>query len=64
VWLAHDPELDAPVAVKVLADNWAGHADVRRRFVDEALLLRRVDSDHVVRVYDIGTTPVHGRTSS
>ncbi len=27
------------------------------RFVDEARLLRRVDSDHVVRVYDIGTTP-------
>jgi hypothetical protein len=57
VWLAHDPELDAPVAVKVLADNWAGHADVRRRFVDEARLLRRVDSDHVVRVYDVGSTP-------
>lgn len=56
VWLAHDPELDAPVAVKVLADNWAGQEDVRRRFVDEARLLRRVDSDHVVRVYDIGTT--------
>jgi eukaryotic-like serine/threonine-protein kinase len=56
VWLAHDPELDAPVAVKVLADNWAGQADIRRRFVDEARLLRRVDSDHVVRVYDIGST--------
>ena len=56
VWLAHDPELDAPVAVKVLADNWAGHEDVRRRFIEEARLLRRVDSDHVVRVYDIGST--------
>ena len=56
VWLAHDPELDAPVAVKILADNWAGQEDIRRRFVDEARLLRRVDSDHVVRVYDIGST--------
>lgn len=56
VWLAHDPELDSPVAVKVLADNWAGQEDIRRRFVDEARLLRRVDSDHVVRVYDIGST--------
>jgi serine/threonine protein kinase len=45
VWLAHDPELDDGVAVKVLAENWAGQADVRRRFVDEARLLRRVDSD-------------------
>ncbi|HEY6797770.1 MAG TPA: protein kinase [Kineosporiaceae bacterium] len=57
VWLAHDPELDAPVAVKVLADNWAQDADVRRRFTDEARLLRRVDSDHLVRVYDVGELP-------
>jgi eukaryotic-like serine/threonine-protein kinase len=57
VWLAHDPELDAPVAVKILADNWAEHADVRRRFADEARLLRRVDNDLVVRVYDVGTLP-------
>jgi len=57
VWLAHDPELDAPVAVKLLADNWSHDADVRRRFTDEARLLRRVDSDHLVRVYDLGTLP-------
>ena len=50
VWLARDDELDSLVAVKVLADNWAGEADIRRRFVDEARLLRRVDSDRVVRV--------------
>lgn len=54
VWLARDPELDAPVAVKILADNWAGHPDVRRRFTDEGRLLRRVDNDLVVRVYDVG----------
>lgn len=54
VWQAWDPELESRVAVKVLADNWAGDADVRRRFTEEARLLRRVDSDHVVRVYDIG----------
>jgi hypothetical protein len=54
VWLAHDPELDSPVAVKILAENFAAHADVRRRFIDEARLLRRVDSDHLVRVYDVG----------
>jgi eukaryotic-like serine/threonine-protein kinase len=55
VWLARDPELDAHVAVKILADNWASHGDVRRRFADEARLLRRVDNDRVVRVYDVGT---------
>lgn len=57
VWLAHDPDLDDAVAVKVLAENWTAHAEIRRRFVDEARLLRRVDSDHLVRVYDIGELP-------
>jgi hypothetical protein len=57
VWLARDPELDAPVAVKILAENLAAHADLRRRFIDEARLLRRVDSDHLVRVYDVGELP-------
>ena len=54
VWLARDEELDGPVAVKVLADNWSGRVDVRERFVDEARMLRRADSDRVVRVHDIG----------
>ena len=54
VWLAHDPELDSPVAVKILAENLAVQADIRRRFADEARLLRRVDSDHLLRVYDVG----------
>ena len=57
VWLAHDDVLDGPVAVKVLADNWAGRADVRERFVEEARMLRRADSDRVVRVHDIGDLP-------
>jgi hypothetical protein len=57
VWRGYDAELDADVAVKVLAENWAGRADIRSRFVDEARLLRRADSDRVVRVHDIGTLP-------
>ena len=54
VWLADDEILDAPVAVKVMADNWAHHLDVRERFLEEARILRRTDSDRVVRVYDLG----------
>ncbi|KRB78405.1 hypothetical protein ASE01_03795 [Nocardioides sp. Root190] len=54
VWLYHDDELDSPVAVKALADNWAQREDVCERFLEEARILRRADSDHVVRVYDIG----------
>jgi hypothetical protein len=32
VWKEHHPELDAVVAVKVLADSWSVDADVRERF--------------------------------
>ncbi|MEU4039489.1 serine/threonine-protein kinase [Streptomyces collinus] len=57
VWLAHDDELDAPVAVKVLAENWAHRLDIRERFLSEARLLRRAGSGRVVQVYDIGELP-------
>ncbi|MEU7300436.1 serine/threonine-protein kinase [Streptomyces sp. NPDC007189] len=57
VWLAHDDELQAPVAVKVLADNWAHRLDIRDRFLSEARLLRRAGSSRVVQVYDIGELP-------
>ncbi|MFJ5303060.1 serine/threonine-protein kinase [Streptomyces sp. NPDC088350] len=57
VWLAHDDVLEAPVAVKVLADNWAHRLDIRERFLSEARLLRKADSNRVVQVYDIGELP-------
>lgn len=54
VWLGHDPLLDTPVAIKVLADNWSHDLRVRERFVDEARLLRRLDHERLVRVHAIG----------
>ncbi len=54
VWLAYDEQLDAPVAVKVLADNWTEDLQVRTRFIEEGRYLRRVESPHVVSVYDAG----------
>ncbi|WP_323794121.1 serine/threonine-protein kinase, partial [Nocardioides sp.] len=54
VWLAYDEQLDAPVAVKVLADNWTEDHQVRTRFIEEGRYLRRVESPHVVSVYDAG----------
>ncbi|WP_316767927.1 serine/threonine-protein kinase [Streptomyces sasae] len=57
VWLAHDDQLDASVAVKVLADNWSHRLDIHDRFLSEARLLRRADSKRVVQVYDIGELP-------
>ena len=59
VWLGHDDDLDVPVAVKVLAENWADNDDVRNRFLAEARILRRIRDPRLVQVYDIGT--VRGR---
>lgn len=55
VWLAYDPEFDLPVAIKVLADNWAADPDIRARFLSEARFLRRIRDRRVVHVYEIGT---------
>jgi hypothetical protein len=54
VWLAHDEQLDAEVAIKVLADNWGHDDSVRQRFLEEGRFLRRVESEHVVQVHDVG----------
>ncbi len=53
VWLARDEYLDDPVAIKVLADNWARDDDVRRRFIDEARIMRRIDHPRIVRVFTV-----------
>ncbi|QIK75065.1 serine/threonine-protein kinase [Nocardioides piscis] len=54
VWLAYDDHLDSPVAIKVLAENWTEDQHARQRFIDEGRFLRKVDSPHVVSVYDAG----------
>ncbi|MEV0902697.1 serine/threonine-protein kinase [Actinoplanes sp. NPDC049802] len=57
VWLAEDDVLESRVAVKILAENWAHHPDVRARFEQEAQVLRRADSERLVRVHDFGELP-------
>lgn len=52
--LAHDVELDRPVALKRLADNLARDEDLRRRFLREARLAARLAHPNVVRVFDVG----------
>ncbi|MFI6823954.1 serine/threonine-protein kinase [Micromonospora sp. NPDC050187] len=54
VWLGHDPVLDDPVAIKVLAENWYHDLRVRERFLDEARLLRRLDDERLVRIHAVG----------
>jgi eukaryotic-like serine/threonine-protein kinase len=54
VWLAYDEQLDSPVAIKVLAENWTEDSHVRQRFLEEGRYLRKVESPYVVTVYDAG----------
>ena len=47
--------LDRRVAIKVLLPEWAGDGEVVRRFVREGRTATRIKSEHVVRVFDVGT---------
>jgi serine/threonine-protein kinase len=53
--LAHDVELDRPVALKRLAENLARDEELRRRFLREARLAARLAHPNVVRVFDVGS---------
>jgi serine/threonine protein kinase len=57
VWLAEDETLAAAVAIKVLAENWSHDDEVRRRFIEEARILWRADSDHIVRIRNVEVLP-------
>ena len=54
VYLARDLKLDREVAIKLLADNFAGDDEVRKRFSREARLAARLDHPNVVQVFDVG----------
>jgi len=54
VYLAHDAELDRPVAVKLLAEDLAGDTAFRQRFLREARLAARLSHPNVVAVFDAG----------
>jgi eukaryotic-like serine/threonine-protein kinase len=54
VYLAHDCDLDIPVALKLLRPELARKPEALERFRRELLLARQVSSRHVVRIHDIG----------
>jgi eukaryotic-like serine/threonine-protein kinase len=54
VYSAHDLKLERQVAIKILADNYAGDDEIRKRFTREALLAAKLDHPNVVQVYDVG----------
>ena len=54
VYHAEDPLLDDIVVVKMLAENHSLKPEIRERFITEGRSLRKVASEHVVTVHDIG----------
>jgi serine/threonine protein kinase len=54
VYRARDLKLDREVAIKLLADNFAGDDEVRSRFSREARLAARLDHPNVIQVFDVG----------
>jgi eukaryotic-like serine/threonine-protein kinase len=54
VYLGRDVVLDRPVALKVLAEHFAGDESFRERFLREARLAAKFVHPNVVQVYDVG----------
>lgn len=54
VYQAADQQLDDTVVVKMLAENHSLNPEIRERFIAEGRSLRRIASEHVVTVHDIG----------
>jgi eukaryotic-like serine/threonine-protein kinase len=57
VLAAVDTQLDRPVAVKILSSKHAQNTQVFERFVQEARVAAKLESEHVVRIFDVGTLP-------
>jgi serine/threonine protein kinase/sugar lactone lactonase YvrE len=54
VYLAHDPELDRKVAIKVPQPEMYADAGLRERFLREARAAAALDHPHLCRIYDVG----------
>jgi serine/threonine-protein kinase len=55
VMAAHHLGLDTKVAIKLLLPEVLGHEDVVARFAREARAAAKIKSEHVARVFDVGT---------
>ncbi|MGZ3423852.1 MAG: serine/threonine-protein kinase, partial [Polyangiales bacterium] len=53
-------ELEKRVAVKLIEPQYVQHEEVVARFKNEAKAASRVESDHIVQVFDVGTDEEHG----
>ncbi|MBX3474051.1 MAG: protein kinase [Planctomycetes bacterium] len=59
VYLAHQLSLGKEVALKVLDDNWAKHTRHVEGFLREARLAAKLEDEHIVQIYDVGTDGRH-----
>lgn len=54
VYLAHDSQLERPVAIKVLLGGGFAGANQRQRLLSEAVTVARLDHPNIVRLYEVG----------
>lgn len=54
VYLAHDPQIDRPVALKVLRPDRIASEDFVQRFLQEARAIGRLSHPNIVTVFDSG----------
>lgn len=54
VFLADDPQLGRPVALKVMLPEIAARPSARHRFLREARAAAMLKSDHIVTIYQVG----------
>src|SRR5580692_4269634 len=54
VFRARDERLGRSIALKVMAPEWTGDEEFRRRFVAESRAAAQVDDPHVIPVYEAG----------
>src|SRR5947209_12300654 len=55
VWRAHDPDLNRPLAIKMLLA--AGRPDLERRFLEEAQVTGQLQHPGIPPVHEIGKLP-------
>jgi eukaryotic-like serine/threonine-protein kinase len=54
VYKARDTRLDRFVAIKLLREDFAGHPEVRERFLREARTIASLNHPHICTVHDVG----------
>ncbi|HLF02637.1 MAG TPA: protein kinase, partial [Anaerolineales bacterium] len=54
VYLAHDPNFDREVVIKVIKREYSSYADFRARYSREARVIAKLEHEAIVPVYDFG----------